>query len=299
MKPNFFIVGAPKCGTTALASYLNDRDDVLISEPKEPHYFADDFPHYKKLIPDIKAYEYLFSIAEENKKIKAVGEASVWYLYSQIAVENIYSYRSDAKIIIMIRDPIDVIESLHRQLLWTMDEDEKDINKAVKLAKQRRQNLCVPKSCREPKFLQYVDVVKFGKQIESVYKIFPRSQVMVIEYEEFKNETKKVYSDVTSFLGLEDDCRDSFPRINQRKESRSKFVAKITQRPPDWLVYGINGVKKITGKRKLGLMKKLIKLNSRPAGYEKLCEKLKESIRKEIDGDMKKLQIIIGRENRF
>ena len=289
MKPNFFIIGAPKCGTTALASYLNDRHDIFISDPKEPHFFADDFPHYKELIPTITEYEQIFDQAEK-KGAQKVGEASVWYLYSETAIHNIYSYKKDAKIIIMLRDPVEVIQSLHKQLIWTMDEDEKDIEVALELMETRLNNKNIPKKCREPKFLQYIDVVRFGKQVEKVYKTFPAEQILIIQYDQFRSETKKIYSDVISFLGLPEDGRSEFPRINKRKENKSILVAQMTQRPPRWLVKLITVFKKITGLNKIGLMNKLKKLNARPVMNERMPVLLEQKIRDCLADDSVKLR---------
>ena len=142
MKPDFFIIGAPKCGTTALVSYLSEHPDVFMSEPKEPHFFADDFPHYKKYIPTIDAYERLFEDAA-LKPATRVGEASVWYLYSEYAIKNIHKYRPDAKLIVMLRDPVEVMQSLHKQLLWTMDENQPSFEKALELMPMRARAVCL------------------------------------------------------------------------------------------------------------------------------------------------------------
>jgi len=83
--PDFFILGAPKCETTAMAAYLSARPEVFMSQPKEPHHYNTDHRHgeYK----DRQRYLELFSGASDEHKI--VGEASVWYLYSEVAGKNI------------------------------------------------------------------------------------------------------------------------------------------------------------------------------------------------------------------
>ena len=85
-KPNFFIVGAPKCGTTALASYLNEHSKIFVSNPKEPHYFATDFPRYR-LYDSLKQYLDIFNDAKSENV--AIGEASVFYMYSRGYKKNI------------------------------------------------------------------------------------------------------------------------------------------------------------------------------------------------------------------
>src|SRR5665647_751711 len=111
-RPDFFIVGAPKCGTTAMNNYLAQHPDVFMAQ-KEIHYFGSDL----KMRVKVSESEYLnyFQNAEEKKLI---GEASVWYLFSEKAAAEIKAFSPQAKIIIMLRDPIDVLHSLHSQHLF-------------------------------------------------------------------------------------------------------------------------------------------------------------------------------------
>ena len=86
-KPNFFILGAPKCGTTSLASWLSEHSDVFMSPIKEPHHFCSDFG-YK----EYRSHQrYLSLFRKANEQHRAIGEASATYLYSKVAVKNISS----------------------------------------------------------------------------------------------------------------------------------------------------------------------------------------------------------------
>ena len=84
--PNFFIVGAPKCGTTALHAYLSQHPDVFMSDPKEPHYFGSDLDFRYRRRPSDAQYRSYFAGAGDRRRI---GEASVWYLYSECAADEI------------------------------------------------------------------------------------------------------------------------------------------------------------------------------------------------------------------
>jgi len=272
VKPNFFIVGAPKCGTTALATYLKMHDDIFLSDPKEPHFFADDFPIYKQEIPDVKSYEKLFAAAA-LKNPSRIGEASVWYLYSKSAISNIKKYCPEAKIIVMLRKPSDVIASLHKQLLWTFDEDEVDLAEALKNMPLRMKGACIPKSCREPKFLQYFEVVKFGEQIERLFQIFPKEQIKVIFFDEFRRNTQMVYKETLEFLDVEYDGRDEFPIINERKRNKYAVVARFTHKPAPILVKFIAKLKNVLGIDRIGFMRFIQRLNSAPVSSETLSLK--------------------------
>lgn len=293
MIPNFFIVGAPKSGTTALVSYLASHPQVFLSEPKEPHFFADDFPHYKELIPDMGSYLNLFNDAVDTR-ITCVGEASVWYLYSRTAIANIKKHNPSAKLIVMLRKPQDVIHSLHKQLLWTLDEDDEDLDSALNKMSARAEGDCLPQRCREPKFLLYKEVVKFGEQLERLYEYFPREQVHIIFFEDFVENTSACYGKVLSFLSVDNDGRVEFEKVNERKENRSNFIAGLTHRLPNWLVLMVVFFKKILCIKSLGLRKRIIRFNSKP------IKKSSGSISDydDLNRDLEKLKDLTGRELR-
>ena len=110
-RPNFFILGAPKCGTTSLATWLGAHPQVYMSPDKEPHYFNADDRHPG--VSSLERYEQLFAGA--GAEHAAVGEASVWYLYSKVAVANIEEYCQEPRYIVCLRNPVDMAHSLHEQ----------------------------------------------------------------------------------------------------------------------------------------------------------------------------------------
>jgi len=113
-KPDFFIVGAPKCGTTALYRFLSQHPEIFLPKVKEVHFFGSDLylPGY---VPDTEKYLRLFANARDETR---VGEASVWYLYSKVSAAEIKHFAPEASILIMLRNPVDMIHSLHSQLQY-------------------------------------------------------------------------------------------------------------------------------------------------------------------------------------
>jgi len=230
-KVNFFIIGAPKCGTTALSEYLRDHSAVFMSTPKEPSYFCFDYPglQYVSLFKD---YERLFISANESHI--SIGEASPSYLFSHQAISEIYKYNPNARIITMLRNPIDMLPSYHSQLVYSSYEDQTDFRKAWELQADRLKGKHIPKKCREPKTLQYGEVAKFADQLERVFSIFPRKQVLVLFFDDFKNNPRQTYEDVLKFLGLTTDNRTEFPVINPNKSAHSDAINKFLHSPPKW-----------------------------------------------------------------
>src|SRR6185436_3306607 len=127
MRPDFFIVGAFKAGTTALYEYLRVHPQIFMSVPKEPMYFGADLtPRYRRMTED--EYLALFRDARPNQH---AGEASPWYLYSTSAAAEINDFALDGRVIIMLRNPVDVMYSQHSQLVFNQREDLADFGAAL------------------------------------------------------------------------------------------------------------------------------------------------------------------------
>ena len=293
-KPNFFIVGAPKCGTTALSEYLRGHPNVFFSQPKEPHFFATDFPNHRATAT---LEEYLALFHEVRPNHLRVGEGSVWYLYSREAVRNIYEYNLKAKLIVMLRNPVDLVHSLHSQALISIDEDEKDFEKAWNLQELRKSGKRIPKRCRTPALLQYRDVGKLGAQMERLLEAFPKEQVKVILFEDFMADTGAVYEEVLSFLGLNSDGRKIFPRINESSKYRSQLVGQFTQTPPDNVVCVWKCIKDAFGIKNFGhlVMNRLRKANIIVQPRRSLNARLRLTLIHEFKEDIHSLEAIIGR----
>lgn len=272
--PTFFIVGAPKCGTTALSEYLRVHPNILISEPKEPYYFCDDFKHRA-----VDTFEhYMACFKGQSDCHQAVGEASVWYLYSKVAIPKIYQYNREARIIVMLRNPIDMIYSLHSQLLYNHSEDVSEFEEAWALQDKRRHGRNLPHKKRNSEFLQYGDVGMLGRQVDRLLSIFPRDQIKIILFEDFSQFTKQVYEEVLVFLGVESDGRYVFPKINANKGHRLRFLAGFTQRPPCALNHRVQRAKKLFGISKLKILPVLRRLN----GYQFSRKTMSHNFRRQL-----------------
>ena len=123
-KPNLFILGAPKCGTTALRDYLGSHPEVFSCAPDEPHFFSTDLVGRSTELSEKQYLRKYFSGVKKHHKI--IIDKSTWYLYSKNAVSNILRFNPDSKFIVMVRNPVDMDYSLHSQLLWTGEEDISD-----------------------------------------------------------------------------------------------------------------------------------------------------------------------------
>jgi len=281
-KPNFFIVGAPKCGTTALSEYLKIHPNIFICEPKEPNFFCLDFPRIRE-VKSLNEYLQLFQNAGEEKL--AIGEASSRYLYSSVAIKKIYEFNSNAKIIIMLRNPVDMIYSFHSQQVFNLDEKVKDFKRAWQL-----------QSVRKGPFTQYFKIGLLGLQVERVYRIFPREQIFIILFEDFVNATNKVYEDVQRFLNVPLWVKNYFPRFNPNKTHKYFIIAKLVKNTPNFLTYPIFMLKKIFNIQQIGILDKLWRANIKVQERKPLPIEFRKKLLEMFKPDIQRLSRIIQKD---
>lgn len=219
--PNFFIIGAPKCGTTALASWLAEHPHVFMSPVKEPHYYNTDL---RRTITSEVEYQRLFAGAKGQHI--AVGEASVLYLYSAEAVPQVLSDAPDARFVVMLRNPVEMAPSLHEQLYFTFNEDVEDFRAAWYLQQDRASGNQLPKASTEPALLQYGRICGLGCQVKRLLATVPREQCHFILLDDIKNNVEAEWLRLLEFLSVPDDGRESFPTENSAKSRRYPVVAR-------------------------------------------------------------------------
>ncbi len=294
-RPNFFILGAPKCGTTALSEYLRRHPRAFVSQPKEPHYFCEDFDYY--YAPGRRSEEHYLRLFEAATGDHiAVGEASVWYLYSADAARNIAAFDPAARVVVMLRNPVELVPSLHSQLLYMLDEDEPDPARAWELQEARRRGERVPPRVRVPEFLQYGEAARLGAQLARVYESLPREQVLALVFDDLRADTGAVYRRTLDFLGLPDDGRTDFPRVNENKVHRAGAVARLTQRPPAALVGVARGVKRVARVDRLGVLERVRRGNRQVTRRREIDPELAAELRDFFREDVGELGELIGRD---
>ncbi len=285
-KPNFFIVGAPKCGTTSMANWLSEHHRIYMSPIKEPFYFADDLKQREAInsISSLKKYETLYNGVKEDHI--AIGEASTNYLFSQTAIKNILEYVSEPKIIVMLRNPVDMVESLHFQQVYSLNETETDFEKAWNLEKSRKNGLNIPKSCIDEKVLYYSDWGSLGEQVQRLSKLISLDKVCFIFMEDLKNNPHKVYEDTLEYLSVPSDGRVNFESKNESKTFKYRWLRHVMR----------TGVRI---KRSLGIYKSLNVekfINYIPTKRKKMSMEFRETLINEFKDDIILLESLTKRD---
>lgn len=188
-----------------MSEYLRTHPEVYMSEPKEPRFFLDD--GVPEIYHNFNEYIALFQKAQPHHRI--VAEATPHYLQSHKALKRIREFQPEAKILVMLRRPWDIVHSFHGQNLKTGDESETDLEKAWALQELKL------KSEKYYALYQYRWIASLGSQVDNLLKIFPRSQVRFITFDDFTSNPGSEYRKVLWFLNLEDDGREDFPKINE------------------------------------------------------------------------------------
>lgn len=216
-KPNFFIIGAPKCGTTSLAMWLSEHPNIYMSPIKEPHYFSSDL-RIDPLTQDRHIYYKLFQRA--GNEHKAVGEASANYLFSKVAVPRIEAELPNSKYIVMLRNPVEMAYALHEQQIYNGIEHIKDFAEAWRLSEERARGRYVSQRCSEPLLLAYHLQCRLGELMQRLLNTVPRERVLILLLDDLKENPRREYLRVLNFLGVPDDGRQDFPVYNPAKERR-------------------------------------------------------------------------------
>jgi hypothetical protein len=297
IRPDFFIVGAPRCGTTALSTYLADHPHIGFSRPKETNFFCTDLPGIGFHTSDLQEYLKLCFGHCASKDYLAIGEGSIWNLYSQEAIAKILRFNPESRFIIMVRNPIDLCVALYEKRREMLQEDL-SFEGAWRTEEARRVGQSMPTLFRKEFGVPgYRSVASLGEQVERAYALIPERQRLLIVFDDFVADIGSVYAQVLAFLGVPSDGRTEFPRINE---------GQIIRHPRLWaLVWGtmlraqplLGPLKRTLGVSTLNVYPRLSglflgKRTERPM----TPDALRTEMRAFFDADIKRLSTTIGRD---
>lgn len=252
--PNFFVVGAAKSGTTSLYEYMKMHPQVYMAPIKETHHFSTDIdntkfrPNYarslnkdlsKFLETDMKEgifhafvkewdqYEKLFANVQDEI---AIGEITNSYLYSQEAAKNIRQKFPDAKVIMMLRNPVERAFS-HYLMDLRIGYETADFMTALK-----------KDMARDPKGWGisnlYVEIGMYAEQVKRFMEVFPEQQRRIYLFDDFKKNPGAVVKDMFAFLGVDTEVAiDYSQKFNPSFIPKNKLIGKLNtqKKAKDWL----------------------------------------------------------------
>ena len=290
LKPNFFIVGAPKCGTTAMWAFLNQHPEIFMPEMKEPHYFATDI-RYQSYLRQRSAYYRLF---ENGHNKRRVGEASVWYLYSETAAGNMHREIHAPKIVAMFRNPVDMLHSLHSQLLFSGHEIITDFREALDAEADRKRGVRCRGGNYDPKTLFYSRVADFAPQILRYITTFGSHNVHVIIYDDLRQNIARVFRECLEFLDVDKDFLPRFEIVNPNRNIRSKALQRLLRNPSA-------GARRfarqyLPSRVRPFLIRTLERINTRPQAREPIAPALRQQLAARFRPSIDHLSEVLGRD---
>ncbi|MGN6616906.1 MAG: sulfotransferase family protein [Ilyomonas sp.] len=222
-KPNFFIVGAPKAGTTSLYHYLEQHPEIYMSPIKETNYFSRPEINSSGLFYKKKNEWTIDQYAEQFEGLtteKAIGEASVSYLFYPNVPYKIKQFNPDAKIIIMLRNPIDRGFS-H----YLMDRRVGFTNLSYEDIVYRKE---FEKNNTRFFYQQYVELGMYYSQIKRYLDIFSPEKVKILYFEDVIKDIEMVVKEVYKFLGVDDKfMAETEKKFNTFQSAKSPLIAKL------------------------------------------------------------------------
>jgi hypothetical protein len=295
-KPDVFIVGAPKCGTSAMDQYLGAHPDIYMAK-KEMHAFGSDLrfgPQFYRR--DQEAY--LAEFANRNGEHRA-GEASVWYLFSTQAAAEIHAFNPEARIIIMLREPAEMLYSLYYQFRFDGNEHLPTFEEALAAEAERRAGRRITRQTYLAQGLVYRDTARYTEQVRRYYDVFGRERVHVINYDDLADDVRGVYCRALEFLGVDPTrIETDFQVINGNKSVkhsalrgllndpllRSTAVA-IGRRLPRPVFAALHDVER-----------RLWKINSRSEKRPPLAPETRAQLQREFAPEVERLSQLLGRD---
>jgi Sulfotransferase family len=228
--PDFFIVGHPKSGTTALYEMLRRHPQIYMPDLKEPRFFSHEMlpPRSEAHPHTLEEYLSLFEAAGPEER---TGEASPWYLRSPTAASRISELRQDARIIAILREPASFLRSLHLQSVENHVETETDLRKALALEGIRRRGKAIPRDAIRTHELLYSEWVQYVEQLRRYHAVFPPEQVLVLIYDDFRADNEGTVRRVLRFLGVDEtspiEVMEANPTVRVRSPRMYEFVRSL------------------------------------------------------------------------
>ncbi len=279
-----------------MSDYLAGHPDIFMAR-KEMHFFGADLrfaPHfYRRAEP-----EYLAEFDAWDGQ-RRIGEASVWYLFSETAAAEIKAFNPAARILVLLREPVEMMYSLFHYFRFDGNEPLATFPEALAAEADRRAGRRLGRQTHFAPGLVYREVPRYAKQLQRYFKVFGRERVRIVLHEDLAGNPAAVYRDTLEFLEV--DARHTLPefaRVNPAKTVKSRAVRAVLNDPvvrsvllairptlPRPVFYGLHRVERL-----------LNRFNSSVEKPPPLEPELAGRLRREFAPEVRQLSELIGRD---
>jgi hypothetical protein len=306
-----FIVGAPRCGTTTMARWLQAHRQVLFPFVKEPHYFWQhdlrglDEPELRRTIE----HDYLDHFFNDpNPEQRVAADCSVSYLYAPEHLEPVLRLWPESRFAVGVRDPLTLLPSLHKRLIFTGDENIRSFEEAWAAVPDRAAGRRIPWSAIEPRWLRYDEGARYGTYVERLFAAVGKERCQVMLFDDLVADPERQHRRLIEFAGLSAVAPPEFNAEREGKGVRWLLLQQLLKRPPRFLHPYLASArfrgrfeKQIgkdvgTGKAKSpSLRKRLLAWNRIPDEKAPVPFSVQREIQAQYQGEVDKLATLIGR----
>jgi hypothetical protein len=223
--PDFLVIGAPKAGTTALHATLAGHPGLYMSPVKEPKFFLSDGPPpakggpgdaltYREHIWRRPDYEALFDPAPPGT---LRGESTPLYLHDRAAMRRIRQTLPEARLILVVRDPV---ERAHSNWTHLWSAGLEPVGDFVRACSEEERRIAAGWAS----FWRYTGLGRYGEQLEYLFTLFPREQVLVLRYRLLVDQPAQTLNRICAFLGVQPGVLTDIPRHNVTSHPESTLA---------------------------------------------------------------------------
>lgn len=309
-----FIVGAPRSGTTTMARWLQHHPQVLFPFVKEPHFFAQyDLRglaegELRRRVED-DFLDRFYPPAEAGRDVGA--DCSVSYLYTPEQLEPVLKLWPNSRFIVSVRDPLTLLPSLHKRLIFTGDESLRRFEDAWAAVPDRAAGRRIPWSTIDPRLLRYDEVARYATYIERLYAAVGKERCMVMVFDDLLSDPAGQHRRLLDFAGLEAMAPPEMKAERSGKGVRYLFLQQLLNRPPRFLLPYLTTVRfqrrfdkeagrkdgeTDLGSRSKSLRKRILAWNRAPDDKRPVPLAVQRAIQTHFQSEVDRLGELIGRD---
>ena len=293
--PDFLVIGAPKAGTTALHAALARHPGLYMSPIKEPKFFLTDGPPPTKGGPgDALTYrEHVWRRADYEALFDAAppgalrGESTPLYLYDRAAMRRIRGALPAARLIVVVRDPV---ERAHSNWTHLWSAGLEPVGDFVRACNEEERRIAAGWAS----FWHYAGLGRYGEQLEYLFTLFPSEQVLVLRYRLLVDEPAGTLDRICTFLGVEPGLLTEIPRQNvtsHPEPTAAHRAVSVAQRAGSALGSWIPG---LTAATLTGPLERFLQRHSRER--QPLSWQQRQQLVPRFEADIKLLESVLGED---
>jgi len=298
-RPNLFIIGAPKSGTTSMYEYLSGHPDIYMSPYKEPMFFCPDVRGYlgqARLAYGRDDAEYLTYFDEASDE-KWLGEATTRYLASHLAAGLVHEFNPEARAVAMLRNPVELVHALHNERVSQGNEPITNFVDAINADERRSRGEDLPGQMNSLGTV-YREAARYAVPLQRWFDALGRERVHVIVFDDFTHDPGAELHRLLEFLGVDASYQPPTFAVHntnhrQRRAVRSVMESRVGTFLSDDLARAVLGS---NGRARLAYRFRKSRVNRRYVPRQPMPDDLRRELEVEFRPDVDAVSQMLGRD---